>query len=115
VHPQDKEQLVKPLIRVTKPTLAILGAIAEHEQPIWGLALAKQVGLATGTVYPILDRLTDLGWVSFSWDTDESAKGPRRKFYSMTTEAREAALALVKANENVPTRKGAKIGVQQHA
>jgi len=108
---------LKPLVRVTKPTLAILGAIAESEQPIWGLALSKQVGLATGTVYPILDRLTELGWVIAAWDSDDTTKGPRRKFYSMTSEAREAALALVKANENVPARpsRSTRIGAQQHA
>lgn len=106
---------MKPLVRVTKPTIAILEAIANHDQPIWGLALSKQVGLATGTVYPILERLTELGWVVSHWDTDQTINGPRRKFYSMTSEAREAALALVKANANVPTRSTRKIGAQQHA
>lgn len=106
---------MKPLVRVTKPTIAILEAIANHDEPIWGLALSKQVGLATGTVYPILERLTELGWVFSEWDSDQTAKGPRRKFYSMSDEARSAALALVKANENVPTKSTRKIGAQQHA
>lgn len=35
-----------------------------------------------GTLYPILTRLKNLGYLSYRWE--ESAQGPPRKYYSIT-------------------------------
>ncbi|MGD8816480.1 MAG: PadR family transcriptional regulator, partial [Acidobacteriota bacterium] len=44
-------------------------------------------GLPSGTVYPALRRLKQLGYVSSSWeanDVAEAAKRPRRRYYEVS-------------------------------
>jgi PadR family transcriptional regulator, regulatory protein PadR len=62
------------------------------ERPRFGLELVRDLshadGLLTseGTVYPLLNRLRDSGWVTSRW-SHESDQRPRR-YYSITDEGR---------------------------
>jgi len=63
----------------------------------YGLEIARQAGLASGTIYPILARLEAAGWVSGGWERiDESKEGRRRRRYYQLTGVgeQEAAAAL---------------------
>ncbi|MDR0544154.1 MAG: PadR family transcriptional regulator [Odoribacteraceae bacterium] len=40
-----------------------------------------------GTLYPLLTRQKNAGWLSYRWE--ESTQGPPRKYYSITAEGRE--------------------------
>lgn len=53
----------------------------------YGLEIAREVGLPTGTIYPILARLEVAQWLESDWeDIDESAVGRRRRrYYRLTT------------------------------
>lgn len=37
-----------------------------------------------GTLYPLLTRLKNAGWLTYRWE--ESTQGPPRKYYSLTPE-----------------------------
>jgi len=68
-------------------TLKVLGVllsdpIGEH----YGLEIAKRAGLASGSLYPILARLEEAGWITGAWEQiDPVAAGRRpRRYYTLT-------------------------------
>ena len=66
----------------------------------YGLQLVRATGLKSGTLYPILRRLEEAGWVVGSWEEIHPAKvgRPARRFYQLTGEgARAARLSLVES------------------
>src|SRR4051812_5118834 len=68
-------------------TLQVLDAMTNNATAKhYGMELARAAGLASGTVYPILSRLEDSGWVESGWEDDGHPTGgrPRRRFYVLT-------------------------------
>ncbi len=59
----------------------------------YGLELMRATGQPSGTLYPILARLQEAGWVRAGWeDVDPSVEGrPARRYYSLTAEGAAAA------------------------
>lgn len=84
-----------PITRVTAPTLDVLAALLDSGAPTWGLVVIKHTGRLPGTVYPVLERLERLGWLTSSWEDDADRAGPRRRLYEFTAEGRPAAEALL--------------------
>lgn len=63
----------------------------------YGLDIADVAGLKSGSLYPILRRLEDHGWLSSRWeDLDPTEEGrPRRRYYKLTVDGiRMATSAL---------------------
>ena len=88
--------------RMTLQTQLVLRALlAEPGAERYGLQLCAETGLPAGTIYPIVARLEQLGWVHSSWeDPDEhvAAGRPRRRYYRLTEEgAQQARDALARA------------------
>lgn len=88
--------------RVTAQTLKVLGALITCAQSeISGAEIARSTKLASGTLYPILMRLEEAGWVESHWETADPHKlcRPRRRFYCVTgvgaMEARAAVREVV--------------------
>lgn len=77
--------------RVTPATALVLESLLSAKS-VRGLQIVKDAGKKPGTVYPILDRLESAGWVQGEWDTSETRKGPRRRYYRLVAEARPLAL-----------------------
>jgi DNA-binding PadR family transcriptional regulator len=77
--------------------MKILSILMESAQPVAGSALAKDSKLASGTLYPILMRLEEAGWISSEWEDTEGGAKHRRRLYSITglgkKRAREEATA----------------------
>jgi DNA-binding PadR family transcriptional regulator len=90
---------MQPIKRLTKPTERVLGLLAQTETGIWGLEISKILRIPTGTVYPILNRLQQLGWVVAYWDSDHERVGPRRKYYRLAESALVECLRLLRASE----------------
>ncbi|WP_033227390.1 PadR family transcriptional regulator, partial [Streptomyces virginiae] len=66
-----------------------------------GLPVADAADLPGGTIYPILIRLEQCGWLVSRWeDIDPQEEGrPRRRFYRLSERgAQSASAALAKAN-----------------
>jgi DNA-binding PadR family transcriptional regulator len=84
------------LSRITPATLDVLEVLLDDKAEHYGLAIAKQAGLATGSTFPILARLERIGWASSDWEeTDAASRGPRRRFYRLTPEGMAGARALI--------------------
>ena|ERR1700722_16583893 len=66
-------------------TLAVLAALAA-EPSGWrhGYDLARETGLKSGTLYPILIRLADRELVEACWEDEQPAGRPRRHLYRLT-------------------------------
>jgi PadR family transcriptional regulator, regulatory protein PadR len=71
--------------RFSAQTLSVLVALCD-EPSQWqhGYALAKQTGLKSGTLYPILIRLADRGLVEACWQDEPEPGRPRRHLYRLT-------------------------------
>ena len=52
----------------------------------YGLDVAHRTGLKSGSLYPILNRLEDHGWLTSRWeDIEPGEEGrPRRRYYRLT-------------------------------
>jgi hypothetical protein len=52
----------------------------------YGLEVGKTAGLPSGSIYPLLMRLEQAGWLTSDWeDVDPKAAGrPRRRLYQLT-------------------------------
>jgi PadR family transcriptional regulator PadR len=90
---------VAPPFRFSAQTLSVLAAL--NDQPSeWqhGYSLAKQTGLKSGTLYPILIRLADRGLVEACWQDEPQPGRPRRHLYRLTADGLAAA-ALAGAPE----------------
>ena len=84
---------------VSPQTLAVLAAWC-GQPSAWqhGYALARQTGLKSGTLYPILIRLADRGLVEACWEEEPVPGRPRRHLYRLTPDGlASAAAALAEA------------------
>lgn len=80
--------------RITLQTLQVLRVLLDDPSARhYGLGIAKAARLPTGTIYPILARLEQTGWVTSNWElADPVAVGrPRRRFYQLSAEGAERA------------------------
>ena len=66
-------------------TLKILKSLSQASDGLHGYALMKAAGLASGTLYPILARLTERGWLGKNWETGPDVTGPPRRIYTLTS------------------------------
>ena len=80
--------------RPSAATLNILNCLSEASEGLHGYALMKAAGLASGTLYPILARLADRGWLEKSWETGPETSGPPRRIYTLTPVGRAQLKAL---------------------
>ncbi len=71
--------------RPSAQTASVLRAFAS-EPAVWryGYELGLEVGLKTGSLYPILMRLSDRGLLDSTWETDPPPGRPPRHLYRLT-------------------------------
>jgi len=89
-------------------TLSVLAVLCGQPSE-WqhGYALAKQTGLKSGTLYPILIRLSDRGLVEARWQDEPQPGRPRRHLYRLTAAGLASATgALASAAELAAARAG---------
>lgn len=88
-------------IRLTKPTIAVLEALlsATSDAPAWGLSIIRAADLGPGTVYPILERLCERGWVASHEETDPHPGRPARRYYELTGTGRQQAKQALEARK----------------
>ena len=68
-------------------TLSVLAALAADPAGwMHGYLIAKQTGLASGTLYPILIRLAERRLIEARWEDEQPAGRPRRHLYRLTGE-----------------------------
>jgi DNA-binding MarR family transcriptional regulator len=105
--------------RFSAQTLSVLAALCDQPSR-WqhGYALAKQTGLKSGTLYPILIRLADRGMVEGCWQDEPGPGRPRRHLYRLTAAGlASASVTLASAARPATTKartaavRGAVVGV----
>lgn len=79
---------------MTTQALRLVGVLLSDPGDEWyGLQLADEAGLNSGTVYLVLARLEQAEWLDSRWeDIDPVVEGrPRRRLYQLTAGGRSAA------------------------
>ena len=91
-------------------TLGVLAALAARPSD-WrhGYDLARETGLKSGTLYPILVRLADREIVQACWEEGEPAGRPRRHLYRLTSDGLATATAALAA-ASAPAARAARPG-----
>lgn len=87
---------MKRLTRTT--TRALLAFLETPSNWRYGYELMKVAELSSGTLYPLLARLTDDGWLESRWEESEHPGRPPRQLYRLTATGRmQARQALERA------------------
>jgi DNA-binding PadR family transcriptional regulator len=79
--------------RPSKQMLILLEALSARQQWCHGYDLMKETGLLSGTLYPLLMRMTDQGLVEAEWHEPEQLGRPARHAYRLTS----SGIALAQA------------------
>lgn len=62
----------------------------------WGYELSDASGVRVGSVYPVLARLLERGWLSDGWEMSPMPQRPPRRYYKITAEGRVALEQLLR-------------------
>jgi PadR family transcriptional regulator len=85
-------------VRLSGPTLRLLKLMID--KPLEGRSgayISKTLKIGSGTLYPLLQRLENAGWLKSEWEQLDPSKAgrPRRRYYKLTGEGqKQAAQAL---------------------
>jgi DNA-binding PadR family transcriptional regulator len=73
-------------VQVSMPMLKVLRVMVDQPlKQMYGLELMKAAEIKSGTLYPLLARLTQAGWLEAEWEQhDPDAGRPPRKFYRLS-------------------------------
>ena len=89
-----------PRLRSSPQTRAILEELVrEPAQWRYGYDLMQTTGLAAGTLYPILMRMTERGWLETRWEERAEGGRPPRHLYRFTSAGARAAREMLSASE----------------
>lgn len=82
--------------RITQQTISVLSALVETRE-LSGSEIAKETGLASGTLYPLVYRLEKAGWLDSRWEKGDPATlgRPRRRYYRITAEGQKRVARIV--------------------
>jgi len=102
--------------RFSVQTLSVLAALCA-EPAGWrhGYAIAKETGLRSGTLYPILIRLAERGLVEACWEEEQPAGRPRRHLYRLTPDGLARAKAALAEQAPRPHGRAAAAGGRRAA
>jgi PadR family transcriptional regulator, regulatory protein PadR len=84
----------------SKQSALLLLALA-REPEAWrhGYELSLETGLNAGTLYPLLARLADRGWLEAQWETTVPTGRPPRHLYRLATTGVQETRALAAARK----------------
>lgn len=85
-----------PRLRSSPQTLAILDELLrEPAEWRYGYDLMQATALSAGTLYPILMRMTERGWLEASWEERTDGGRPPRHLYRFTAAGARAAREML--------------------
>ena len=77
---------------ISPQTLSVLELLLESPRAWhYGYALSQRTALKSGTLYPILVRLADQGWLDTQWSEPDEPGRPPRHTYRLTGEGAKSA------------------------
>jgi PadR family transcriptional regulator, regulatory protein PadR len=71
----------RPSVQAAKVLAALAADPLEWR---YGYELGLKIGLRSGSLYPILVRLSDRGWLESQWEADGPSGRPPRHLYRLT-------------------------------
>ena len=84
-------------MRLSPQTVAIVQSLKGNGRTwSYGYDLSKVTGLKSGTLYPILARLYDEGWLETKWEQSGEPGRPPRHLYRLTAVGSLAASRSLK-------------------
>src|SRR5438270_11278201 len=84
-------------MRLSPQTRSVLQALSETSTPWhYGYDLSRLTGLKSGTLYPILGRMHEAGWLDTKWEQSNETGRPARHLYRLTTIGRTEARKIFK-------------------
>jgi predicted ArsR family transcriptional regulator len=93
-------------IRWTRQTRALLAALLPGggAGDGWrhGYDLSRETGLKSGTLYPLLIRLTERGWLETRWEDSPEPGRPPRHLYRLTAEGKARAATAGQGGGKAP-------------
>jgi DNA-binding PadR family transcriptional regulator len=96
----------------SKQTEAVLNALlAARDEWRHGYDLSRETGLKSGTLYPILMRLEQQGWLEAEWETEPAPGRPRRHLYRLTGMGVEEAQAIARTLQ-APSRTATELALE---
>jgi PadR family transcriptional regulator PadR len=102
--------------RVRQPseqTTAVLIALAQDPTEWrYGYDLCQQTGLKAGSMYPILMRLADRGFLETSWESGVPAGRPARHLYRLTSTGLDLVSGLTETQSQAVKGKRARLQPQ---
>ena len=76
---------VAPKQHSSRQTRELLEALSNPESSWrYGYDLSKETGLKSGTLYPMLSRLEQSGWLETRWEEPSAPGRPARHLYRLT-------------------------------
>jgi DNA-binding PadR family transcriptional regulator len=94
----------------SEQTAAVLLALAQAPADWhYGYDLCQQTGLKAGSMYPILMRLADRGFLETSWESDIPVGRPPRHLYRLTDAGLELASELAATQARTAKAKRARL------
>ena len=83
-------------------SVAILHAVADGNR--FGFDIMDATGLTSGTVYPALDKLESIGYLTSRWEDVRAArrdKRPPRRYFDLTATGASALAASLQRYKNL--------------
>jgi PadR family transcriptional regulator len=93
--------------RITPQMLRVRSAmICARGRELSGAEISREARLASGTLYPMLMRLEQCGWLAGRWEAEDpqSLGRPRRRYYRVTGVGETRARATARELEPVVGR-----------
>jgi PadR family transcriptional regulator PadR len=79
--------------KITSQVMRVLQTFVDagHTE-LTGANIHERTGILSGTLYPILIRFRDAGWVKDRWEDDDPAElgRPKRRYYRLTAAGQKA-------------------------
>jgi PadR family transcriptional regulator PadR len=82
--------------------VAVLHAVADGNR--FGFDIIDATGLTSGTVYPTLDKLESLGYLTSRWEDARAArrdKRPPRRYFDLTADGAAVLAAALERYKNL--------------
>jgi PadR family transcriptional regulator, regulatory protein PadR len=79
--------MAPPKVRLSNQGLKVLHLLlSKPSEALSGADMARETGIGSGTLYPLLARLEEAGWLTSEWEVIDphQAARPRRRFYKLT-------------------------------
>ncbi len=96
----ERERRTRVESAATRAVLAAL--VGGRDEWSYGYPLSKASGVASGTLYPILARLTERGLLEARWELEPPRGRPPRHLYRLTQSGRALAQASIASQTVAP-------------